>query len=71
MDGQAGGPAPAGRAGPGGEAEPGGGAIRSHTVQERFIALVCGDDDLSDDQRGHILVMGLRALRGDAGLGVV
>lgn len=58
----AGGPAPTGAAGVGPD---------DRTVWERFTDLVRCASDLNDDERERVLDLGLRALHGDAGLGVV
>ena len=61
----AGGPA---SAGPSGALS---GSVPARTVRDRFIALVRGASDLSDDERERVLDLGLTALRGDTGLGGV
>ncbi|MGE5827676.1 MAG: hypothetical protein ACM30G_04835 [Micromonosporaceae bacterium] len=68
MDGRSG-PAPAAAGAEGGDG--GGGIRRGATARERFVAGVRGAAGLSHDERERILTMGLRALNGEAGLGVV
>jgi hypothetical protein len=65
MDGRApaDGPAPNGATG--------GCVPQGRTVRDHFIADVHDADDLGDEERARILDMGLRALRGEPGLGVV